>query len=364
MKIVIVSNNDWDGLWYQRQQFASMYAAQGHEVLFINKTLQRNPRIKDFVDRFFTDSSVTKININPVPENIEVRTIYTLPPFKKLSKINELIIAQKLGATRWVECDLLITYIPTYTALGIINVLKPRRWAYINVHNYNADQVIPDLLKSEKRVCKEAHALLADSAYNMGRLRKISGGREVFASEPGVDAKRYLQAYRGDESQTAKIIGYFGGIGTHLDFEVYNRLAENYNVVFIGNYNNAEVVNLLSPKIKVMPPVSNTELPKVLQKIDVLGLFYKKSDYVNGVIPAKIYECISTLKPIITTGMDNVKVLGDSIYSCNNDMVETVIKNLTSSETEEVINLRRKIAADADWTNRFTKLNQHVGINA
>lgn len=363
MKVVIISNNDWNGLWYQRQQFAKMYADRGHKVLFINKTLQRMPRVKDFVDRFFTQKSITKITSNSVPDNIEVKTIYALPPFKYLNFINRILVKKAFTDSAWRNCDLLITYIPTYTALDIIDELKPRRWAYINVHNYNADQVISDLLKSEEDVCANADVLFADSVYNMARLRCISCGRTVFASEPGVDSKRYIQSYRGDESCRASCIGYFGGIGTHLDFDVYNRIAETHRVVFIGNYNTEESVSLLSPKIEVHPPVSNAELPQALREIDVLGLFYKKTDYVNGVIPAKIYECISTLKPIITTGMDNVKILGKAVYTCSAGEVVDIIDNLQITETKEILNLRRKIAAEADWKNRFVELNKNLGIN-
>lgn len=363
MKIVIVSNNDWDGLWYQRQQFASMYACRGHQVLFINKTLQRLPHMKDFLDRFLKNKSVTIINSNVVPQNVKVKTIYTLPPFKSINFINNHIVKNYLKDSEWSNCDLLITYVPTYTALDVIDVLKPKKWAYINVHNYNADQVISDLLRSEKQVCLNANYLFADSIYNMNRLKNISNNRDVFPSEPGVNTKNYIKAFRGNESQTIKTIGYFGGIGLHLNFDIYNLLAKKYNVVFIGNLNNEEVKPLLSNKIKIIPPVSNSKLPELLQSVDILGLFYNKTDYVNGVIPAKIFECISTLKPVVTTGMDNVRILGNAIYCCNDDNVENTIINLHKTENSEIINKRKQIAMEADWEKRFLQLNKILGIN-
>lgn len=364
MRIVIISNNDWDGLWYQRQQFAVMYAERGHQVLFINKTLQRTPRIKDFIDRFFVKQSVTQIKPNKVPQNVSVKNIYTLPPYKWMNFANKQIVKSTLAATEWKNCDLLITYIPTYSALDIIEYVNPKRWAYINVHNYDADRVLSDLLKSEKIVCKNANFLFADSLFNIERLKRLSEGRRVLDSAPGVNAKQFMEAFRGDEKDQVHSICYFGGIGPHLDFEIYNKLAENYQVVFIGQFNNAEVKNKLSPKIEVIPPVTNHELPKLLQNMDVMGIFYKKTNYVNGVIPAKIYECVSTLKPVLTSGMDNVSVLGQTIYRCNINNVSEVLDNLRNTETKEVLAQREKMATDADWKKRFELLNKHMGIDA
>ena len=364
MRVVIVSNNDWDGLWYQRQQFASMYAARGHQVLFINKTLQRTPRVKDFVDRFFANKSVTKIKPNEIPFNVTVKNIYTLPPYKWLNVVNKRIAASALANSEWRGCDLLITYVPTYSALDIVEDIHPKKWSYINVHNYNADKVLPDLLDSEKVVCGKADFLFADSVFNMNRLKEISRGREVFASEPGVNSTRFMAAYRGDEKEKIHSVCYFGGIGEHLDFDVYNKLAECYRVVFIGQFNNAEVKNKFSSKIEIIPPVSNSDLPYLLRDMDVMGIFYKKNGYIDGVIPAKIYECISTLKPVLTSGMDNVSVLGRVIYCCGVNDVGDVLKHLKDTETEEVLELRKQMAADADWGNRFRLLNKRMGIDA
>lgn len=362
MRVVIISNNDWDGLWYQRQQYASMYAEHGIEVLFINKTLQRMPHLKDFLDRFFVSKSVTKIKANPVPKNVELKTIYTLPPFKWLNAVNKFIVSYNFKSSKWKNPDLIITYLPTYTALDIIKVLSPLKWAYINVHNYNADNVISDLLESEKIVCEIAPALFADSDFNKNRIELISKGRKVYYSEPGVSSKMFLSAYRGDEYKRLQTICYFGGIGNHLDFDMYNKLSEHYNVLFIGQYNSADVVGKLSSRIKIIPPVTNRELPDILKNVDVMGLFYNKCDYVNGVIPAKIYECISTLKPVVTTGMDCVSRLGKAVYICTEDNVVDTLEKLVITETEDVIAYRKKIANEADWERRFENLNKRLEL--
>lgn len=362
MKIVIISNNDWDGLWYQRQQFAKMYAEHGHQVLFINKTLQRFPKMKDFKDRLINRKNNTQIRENDIPKGVKTKTIYTLPPLSKFRFINSLIIKNTIDAD-YVNCDLLITYIPTYTAIDIINVLKPLKTAYINVHNYDADDVVADLLKAENEICSKVDFLFADSQYNMERLVRISKGRNVYDSEPGVDSKKFCLAYRGDEINTKKTIGYFGGIGYHMDFEFYNELSNNYNIKFIGKYNDDKVSKLVSSNIDVFPPVVNEELPNALRDIDILAILYRPTDYVNGVIPAKIYECIATLKPIIVSGLGNMDRLKEVVYTCNGEVGDfNYIVDEKIKENDTRMQKCKSIASACDWEAKFRKLNDKLNV--
>lgn len=361
MKVVIVSNNDWDGLWYQRQQFATMYAERGHKVLFINKTLQRMPKIKDFKERFVKKS---KAMPNPVPEGINVISIYTLPPTRVFRWVNSQLLRKKLSSIGFDHPDLLITYIPTYTALSIIDILNPVKTAYINVHNYDADEVVADLLKAEKELCKRTKYLFGDSIFNRQRVARISGC-ETYDSLPGVHTEVFSKAFRGDEVKRKKTIVYFGGIGSHLDFCLYNKLSEIYDVLFIGKFNSEELKAEVSSKIKVMPPVANQELAKLLKDADIIGIFYRQSQYIDGVIPAKIYECLATMKPVIATGMGEMEALKGLVYQAENtiESVSGIISTLDNTETDECRNQRIKAASEADWKNRFKILNERLGLD-
>jgi hypothetical protein len=361
MKIVIISNNDWDGLWYQRQQFATMYAERGHQVLFINKTLQRMPKLKDFKDRFTKRAETVH---NPVPPGVKTLSIYTLPPLNVFRWLNRSIIRKKLFKTNFTSPDVLITYIPTYTALSIIDILGPQKTAYINVHNYDADFVVKDLLKAEREMCSRVNNLFADSIYNRNRLTRISG-REVFDSLPGVHTAIFRDAFRGDEKDKRQTIVYFGGIGAHLDFSLYNQLADYYNVFFIGRFNSEQLRSELSPKIKVLSPIPNNELAKALRDVDIICILYRKSNYVDGVIPAKIYECLATLKPTIATGMGEMKSLNGVVYQSDNNLksLNKIIDELPITETEACLQKRMEISESADWENRFVLLNKRMGIN-
>ena len=363
MKIVIISNNDWDGLWYQRQQFASMYASMGHEVLFINKTLQRFPRFKDFKDRFTNRDKNSNIKRNPVPANVLIKTIYVLPPLKCLRFVNKLILKLVLPSL-FKKCDLLLTYVPTFTALDIIKILSPKKTAYINVHNYDADQVVADLLKSEKILSKSVDFLFADSKFNIDRMVRVSGGRKVYDSEPGVDSKKFLDAYRGDESEVKNVIGYFGGIGEHMDIDFYNKLATKFKVVFIGSLNNESVREKISNEIIIRPPVTNNELPNALKEIDILAILYHRTDYVSGVIPAKTFECLATLKPVVVSGLGNVDLLKNVLYTCDGtyrSFLDIINNKLVDHHSR--IDESRDIAKKSDWSYRFKLLNNRLGIN-
>lgn len=364
MRIVIISNNDWDGLWYQRQQFAAMYAQKGNDVLFVNKTLQRLPKIKDFADRFFKKKTNNRIVKNAVPHNITVINIYTLPPFKAINWLNKIIIKLKFRNFEYKNCDLLITYVPSFTSLDIIEYLHPRKSAYINVHNYDADNVIKDLLKSERIMVNKVNYLFGDSVYNMNRLKRINKHREIHSSLPGVDTARFKVSFRTDEHKRAKSIYYFGGIGDHLDFEIYNSLSKDYEVVFIGKFNEDSFKSKVSERIKIIPPVANDELPKYLLEADIIGIFYQSTQYVRGVIPAKIYECMATKKPILTKGIYEMTSFQPAVYICENEAgIRLILQNISDSETQEIVELREALAENANWATRFKDLNKRMELD-
>ena len=179
--------------------------------------------------------------------------------------------------------------------------LKPALTAYICDHNYDADRVMRDVLRAERQLIESADLLFADSCFLQDRLRRISG-REVFACPPGADVAAFEAAFRGDELERRKTVCYFGGIGVHLDLDLYAGLARNgVRVIFLGVVS-PEVKDMLPAEIEVRPPVPNAELPGALKDADILMIAYKDSPYIRAVLPAKLFECLATAKPLLVSG--------------------------------------------------------------
>jgi hypothetical protein len=350
--VVIVGNNDWHAFWFQRQQFASEFASLGSKVFYVNRTLQRLPTINHFIRRFFKNKNRGYLT-NVVPTNVNIITPYCLPPLKILRPINRQIMKRSISSLNIVS-PLLIAYVPSYNTIDLIKLIKPFKIAYINVHNYDYDTIVNDVLLAEKELIHTADVLLADSAFNMKRLSRLSGNRQIFPSLPGVNYDHFRQACRGDEAKRRKSIYYFGGIGPHLDFDLYGSLAQKYKVVFVGVIDPV-IRRMLPLNIEILAPVSNLELPEILKDADILAIFYKNTPYTRGVIPAKFFECLASGKPLLVSGLSEAGPYLDIVYDVQASYTKAlqVIEELPETETPERLSRRDKIAKEADWSSRF-----------
>lgn len=332
-------------------------------MVFVERTPQRWPRvgIRDFLEWFRRTGQGAAGIAKPVDEGIQVKSVRVLPPARWLRWLNRRIIRKAFadvppddGAAR--RRTVLITYVPTYNAIDIIDTLRPGIVAYVNVHNYEASpqRVMKDLFRAERRLAADSDVLLADSIFNAQRLSRLAGSRNVRLAPPGVSYKLFRQAYRGDETESPETVYYFGGIHAVMDMPLYNALAEHLRVVFVGQMS-AEVRNQVSPRIEVRPPVPNADLPRAVREADVLALFYKPGDYTRAVMPAKLFECMATGKPVLTSGLGETERYADAIY-CLDGSLEAVlatVKTLRQTDTPERLARRDELARQADWNNRF-----------
>ncbi len=244
---------------------------------------------------------------------------------------------------------------PTYNTLALIETLHPSTVAYINNFNYNASAVMKDLLKSELELLSRCDALFGLSDFCVNRLRILDSRRKVYQCPPGVDYAAFRKAFRGNESVAVKSVYYFGGIGPHLDFSIYDAIIDaGMRVVMDGEVDPAIRGNL-NPKYELHPPTPHSELPDLLADADCLLLAYKNSPYMRGVFPAKFFECLATGKPVLVSGLPETSPYGEIIYDIGGSAQKAldVIRSLRETETPLLLQKRDEIAKAADWQRRF-----------
>jgi len=363
-KILLIANSDWNSFWFQRQEFAKRFAEEGNRVVYVNRSFQRFPKFSHLLKRVLPSKKRGTLK-NSIPENVTVITPKWLPPIKWFNFINKRLAKYTAEKIKEAYGDFdnvyAITYLPTYPSLHLFEIINPKRTAYVNVHNYDDGIVLSDLLISERIMVKTVDVLFADSDYNRQRLRKISDGREVFTSPPGVHYENFKKAYRGDEVKKKEVIMFYGGIGNHLDFDIYVKLSKKYRVVFIGVIS-PELKRTIPDTIEVRDPVPNEKLPEVLREADILSILYKGGGFVNAKLPAKFFECVSTLKPLIVSGLQETERFPECVYQVNGnaEIADEIIQNLESEETEDRINAKKRLGKEYDWSNRFEKLKKDL----
>ncbi len=366
MTFLFFTSNYWNGIKYQRHFIAENLCARGHNVYFFEHAPIKFPekifkRLSEWVFKRGQGSSRLE---NKKPENLEIISRRWLPPVFLFSFINKIRIRKILKQLCLDPAEtVLITYYPSEMIEEARDFLKPAVSAYISVHNYDAVNILPRARAAETRLLKDSHFLFADCEYLKKRAERITGRNDIKYAGPGVDYKNFDKAYRGDEAVRARRVCYYGRAGFYLDAAVYNRLAEaGYEVFIIGNIDPG-VRPLLSDNIKTMGPVENCKLWEVLFDMDVLLLAYTDSDYMKGVIPAKIYECLATGKPLIVTGISSIDFMGEYVYfpEKGKDILD-VIKKLPQTENANKIAERRNRGREAAWEKRTEELINNLGL--
>ncbi|MEQ1918595.1 MAG: oligosaccharide flippase family protein, partial [Elusimicrobiota bacterium] len=103
---------------------------------------------------------------------------------------------------------------------------------------------------------------------------------------------------------------YFGTVWSALDYEAISGLANaGFEVTMIGPVK--EPPPPLPTSVSFLGPVAYEDLPSVISVADALLLPYADTEYNKGVIPAKIYECLATGLPVLSSPLPALKALSD-----------------------------------------------------
>ena len=360
LDILFIASNDWDGLWYQRQEYALRFAQAGHRVFYFNKTPQRMPQIRHFKQCLYRLRGRTKKS-NPRHKNLTVVTPYWLVPLESLRRLNRILIRRTFNCLD-LRSPILITDVPSYNVIDVIDFLRPCKVVYVDVHNYDDNEwVVKQIHDSEELLINRAHFLFGTSRYNQKRLERISGRVDIYRSPPGVDYKLFKSAFRGDEFVRCKTIYFYGTVQGAVDIELFNKLSHDFSIVFIGDVTD-DARAVMSARIEVRPAVPVAELARQLKDADILGLFYKQTAFNRGVIPAKIYECLATGKPVLACGLDEKNLPEGGVYHFDGSYEDAMqlINNLGATETPVRIDSRDLIAQEADWSQRFKKFSETI----
>ncbi len=344
---------DWGGLHCQSHVMANGFAAEGHRVFYMNRTLQRWPRLRHLMTRLRPQAKSGDRSVAVVPEGITVINLWVGPPLAWMRPLNFLLIWLTMRKYS-INDPVVLTYVPTYNCIDLITIIKAKFIAYVCYHNFDADIVLTDLLKSEKKLIDMAGVLFADSRFLIKRIQRLSNGKVVHQAPPGVYFDQFAKAFRGDEVATLKKICFFGGAGSHLDIATYNRLCDKYEVHFIAVISN-DIKDQLDSRIIVTPPVKNSELPALLREMDVLTILYINSPYIDAVLPAKFFECIATGKPLLISGLPELQYYKECVYDTEKDPDKAlaIIEHLPVSQTEERINNQIEVGRKADFMIRY-----------
>jgi len=314
-KVLILAGIYWDDTFQRHQQFATYFTQMGYEVYFVEHIISTKfsfskvwQVIKGKVGK--KRDKVKKEQIKP--DNVTVINLKLLNPMKGLFDIYNRNKINSFLKIYGKEFDIVVNYLPIQTTLYFQNQVNTKIKIYDCVRNFSAWQgYSKNVGQYEKKIVKASDLILTDSYYLTNKMREFSTDKvRQFLPVVTKDWMRGVENASRRSISEIKRIGYFGTVDEHVDVEVFAFLNSIGVQVHIWGIVKTEIpCDYVYYGYEVNMEVLSRQ---IVEKVDSLIIPYK--DNMDGVIPAKMMQCIYTGLPIFISEFYDSKVLEEYLY--------------------------------------------------
>jgi glycosyltransferase involved in cell wall biosynthesis len=371
--VVLVSSIPWGFLRQRHHVVAEHLVDRGHELVFVESVgiapLYRDPGyyakgVKKLV------GALTRRSPVPSPArrgsaDVSVWAPVLAPPRPPAMRaINRRVLVPRL-ARRLLQAvgprPVVWTYLPSATALQLATALSPSALIYDCVTNFDAVPGVPrDVASTEDELVDRADAVIVDSTFLLEKQRARRS--DVVQIRPGVDFELFHRAYR--EHGTARPyrrLGFFGALSTlRLDVALIRELADSgYELLLIGDRQGADDTLSRHPNVRIVGPVDQAALPDLLRPLDALLIPYSLTELTQAILPAKIYECLATGKPVLATALPDLRRdFAHQVYIADDAAgFRELLARLPEQETAKRARARVAFAAENSWRSRLAQFD-------
>ena len=330
-----------------------------------------------------------KNRLRQVNKNLFIYTPIALAPFglsyrnSLLSRLNRLFITHDVERLiRHLQIKKYISIIHAPHLSCLVDILNPLVRVYEVSDERGTSAECPNLDKSNSTVRlieREEKKILASVDIVFATSKKLYERKRIFNKNTyfipnGVDLEHFwTNNYKRLPDITAiprPRIGHVGFIHAILNFEWLDYCVDKHpewSFVFLGAFHDQKTLNrdndfrrfIKRKNVFMLGWKKYEDLPAYMREIDVFLLPRKDSDYSRNSNPNKIYQYLSTGRPIVSSRFDSIEPFKDCIYI--SDDKKTFLENIEKAifDTDEQLKkIRLGYARGNDLTLRAKeKLN-------
>jgi glycosyltransferase involved in cell wall biosynthesis len=387
--IIYISSIEWAFLWQAHQEIALRLAAAGNRVLYVENTGVRTPRLRD-VGRVMSRlkrwaRTRPSSGVREVAPNLFICSPVVLPPFgsRVQRNLNRRMFLRPVAAIARqlnMRDPLIWTYLPTDTALDLINLVRTYRSVVVYYGVADFCHLAGDrsrLEQSERELLQLSDVVFANCRELAYRFSRWNQNANVFA--PGVNLSAFSSA-ANDASQTEgdpldllniprPRIGYIGGLHRFVDYDLLRKMAEarpDWSWIMIG----AAQVDLQQlrelPNVYLLGQQPHERLFQYLKSFDACLVPYVNTAEMSTVVPTKINEYLAAGKAVVSTNLPTVCEFNeehDVLVTAPPDpklFLEAIERVLANPGSKADVNKRQKVAALADWELRLEAMSRLI----
>jgi glycosyltransferase involved in cell wall biosynthesis len=360
---LFISNVEWGFVW-QRHQTLAAFFARDSEVIFCEVPGTRRLRLAD-ATRVWRRLLVLGRR-NPAEKlssaaGVRIARPFLLPATNRLfCAINAWLLARfvRRDAVLAAGVDLVVNYSPSRSAWQLLARVPYRRLIYDCTDNWLAVRGIPAFLPEDER------ALLARADLTLVPSRRLEelkhpDARKLARVPHGALVERFSLGPRQREANALVTVLYYGHLhAQHLDFNLIDELARArpaWSIVLVGP---VKTPHAFPSNVRLAGQQPHEKLRESIAEADVLLLPYVLNDYTRAVLPAKIYECLATGRPIVATPLPELTTdfAGYLRFATDGPGFAAAVEGVLASDTNETRAARVVLAQANTWEQRYTHI--------
>ncbi|RKI37717.1 hypothetical protein D7V86_20885 [bacterium D16-51] len=355
-KALLLTGISWMDPLQRHQQFASYLSKLGYEVYFVEHIVSSKFSIKKVIQLFKTAKLNRTRPKNEIPSHVHLVNMGFINPGNGFFALVNFFKVIKMLKVYGKKYDLVINYLPINTTRFILNNIERKNTIYDCVRNFNGwGGYYKSIEKEEAYLSSIVNAIFCDSFYLKNKFRNAEV--PVIQFFPIANDKWLEGCAIKKDIMKIKKIGYFGTIDKHIDINVFKLLINRgYEIHFWGVIECEVDLKLYRHGyVKDLGVLAS----QIIATVDAILLPYRGN--MDGVIPAKMFQALSTKLPVFCSNFYDSRYLNKYIYVYNSkkELVE-LMSNYTLKQHMEKVKCIDEFLGGKDESNQFQKFKRAI----
>lgn len=361
--LILLSNTPWHFAWQSANSIAAGFARRGYQVLYVEPIPKRWPRpteIKRVIGRLSGHLRLAGFAEQEAPLGVQLISNIALPDIGQLAQaLNQHLFIPRLASRLKKQLtnspQILLHILPIKAAIALQKSLAPDVSIYRCVTNWPKHPYSSGKL-AEEELLRHVDLAWADCDYNLQRIKTVHEQARLMPH--AVELSLFSAVSYTTSGQADPLCVYFGAIGLSLDFELLRQISHRYKLRLIGPAR--QPLDGLSEETEIIGPVPHEQVPALIRDADVLLLPYNTRPHTKGLLPAKLFECLITGKPIVATNLTTIEPYRNLVYLCEG--YASVFAAIESSQMEDKSLAAQRIncARENSWERRLDQMEQQI----
>ncbi len=256
-------------------------------------------------------------------------------------------------------------YLPTKGVTDLLDRLDPEVIVYDCTINFQHHPAAPtDIQRTEGQLLRRADVVFADAESLFRRCKEVNPNTHRLL--PGV----HLELFKRPEApaggpEPPEFLGlprplalYFGAAkAIHFDWRLFRAIADRlteWSFAMVGPVEAEVSAGLGAAKnVHLLGPREHSDLPGYLWAADVILLPYRVNEFTAGTFPAKVYECLASGTPIVSTPLPELERQFPEHIMFGSDAESLALALVASTEDDPGARARRvELAEQNSWSER------------